>query len=640
MANLMLTQLAAILSGAGETVVEIAGWQSRARPPETGSFDPSGILWHHTGPGVDGQAGAEWMGEVGRSDLPPPLVQLSVGRDGTWYVIAAGRANHAGEARASGPMPAGDGNTMYLGVEVQNSGTEGYSTAQMGAMLRGGAALTRAYGWLVDANRGHKETSLEGKWDPGLLDMDRFRADLGDTLAGHGDYTIAYSAPLAPPATAPVGADDFASAPAIALGGVTPAMDLSTFTVSPDEPSPPDWTAWWTYTPTTSGLVVFDTFLSPDPTNTDTIIEVFSGTTETDLVRVGVNDGLMTRSDGLSLLMVNLTAGQTYYVRLGCWDDGAPTAAVLRVRPAEWQPWVDREPFAATTVDLTPAAASALLPDGQSSVGIHMAWSSREVTDSYHDGVDRSQDVWDQLRGARDPGSGYLLTRNWADPDPNTEWYLHGSVKGSFADDGLFHPSGMVALERYLHPTFYLSSNSEVLLGADEVAYENEGAPTWDLTVTASVSGSQDPLSGPADTSYEESRAELWRFHDHASVGDEPWTVVPPPATWPADHLVETDTNTLHLNVNGWFLSHLFSVFPESLYHAAVPLGTKQNTYFNARNMVFHVAASVTPSRYRVAKVLEVTDPPPVDPPYAGDIPLPVMAISGSLDFVRRSFTA
>lgn len=192
----LLTQLADILRAADQTVVEIDGWQSRGRPVETGGFFPNGILWHHTGPGVDGLEGSTWMAEEGRDDLPPPLVQLSVGRDGVWYVLAAGRANHAGWALASGPMPEGDGNEMYLGVEVQNSGTEGYSTAQYKAMLLGGAALTHAYGWLAESNRGHKETSTEGKWDPGLLDMNRFRSDLADTLNGVGDYALAYVAPI------------------------------------------------------------------------------------------------------------------------------------------------------------------------------------------------------------------------------------------------------------------------------------------------------------------------------------------------------------------------------------------------------------------------------------------------------------
>lgn len=178
---------AKILRAADLKVVEIDGWRTRGRPAYTGGFDPVGVLWHHTGGPGDGKDYAEWLAKVGRPDLPPPLCQLSVGRDGTWYVIAAGRANHAGEARASGTVAAGDGNELYIGVECMNTGTEGWSEDQYDSMVRGGAALGKALGTSVQTQRAHYETSTTGKWDPGdpkgkrlgnnrVLDMDAFRA--------------------------------------------------------------------------------------------------------------------------------------------------------------------------------------------------------------------------------------------------------------------------------------------------------------------------------------------------------------------------------------------------------------------------------------------------------------------------------
>jgi hypothetical protein len=119
----------------------------------------------------------------GRSDLPAPLCHFSLGRDGTVYVVAAGRANHAGVAKASGPMPAGDGNVMYVGVECQNSGTEGWTKAQYEAMVTLGVVVSKYLGCTASANRAHKETSITGKWDPGALDMDRFRLDINHVLA-------------------------------------------------------------------------------------------------------------------------------------------------------------------------------------------------------------------------------------------------------------------------------------------------------------------------------------------------------------------------------------------------------------------------------------------------------------------------
>lgn len=176
-----LTDLADVLRAAGLRVVEIPGWKSRGRP---GLFAPQGNLWHHTGGAADGRAYAEWMATTGRPDLPPPLCQLAVGRDGTVYVCAAGRANHAGVAKASGPCPAGDGNTLYLGWECMNTGTEGWTPAQYHAMRVGAAATSTHYGWGAGHNRAHRETSVTGKWDPGQLDMDKFRTDVRATMNG------------------------------------------------------------------------------------------------------------------------------------------------------------------------------------------------------------------------------------------------------------------------------------------------------------------------------------------------------------------------------------------------------------------------------------------------------------------------
>lgn len=175
---------------AGLKVVEIDGWENRGRPASTGGFLPHGVLWHHTGSAdanphsvKDDLDYARWLAITGRSDLPAPLCQLSLGRDGTVYFCAAGRSNHGGKARAAGPMPAGDANTMYVGVEVQNNGTEGWSKTQYEAMVKLAVVLSKYVNCPAGANRAHRETSVTGKWDPGALDMDRFRNDIAHGLA-------------------------------------------------------------------------------------------------------------------------------------------------------------------------------------------------------------------------------------------------------------------------------------------------------------------------------------------------------------------------------------------------------------------------------------------------------------------------
>lgn len=175
------------LRRAGLDVVVVKGWRTRGRP---GSFNPVGVLWHHTG-AHDGKGDAasdleyaRWMFLTGRSDLPAPLCQLAISAEGTVYVGAIGRANHAGVAKSAGSVAAGDGNALYVGVECMNSGSQGWSDSQYSAMVTTGVVLGRLLGTSARAQNGHKETSITGKWDPGELDMDKFRRDVAAGLKG------------------------------------------------------------------------------------------------------------------------------------------------------------------------------------------------------------------------------------------------------------------------------------------------------------------------------------------------------------------------------------------------------------------------------------------------------------------------
>ncbi len=177
---MMLTDLATACRKSGLTVVELSGWQSRARPASTGGFYPIGILAHHTGSPsglTDGLNYAQWMATVGRSDLPAPLAQLGLGGDGTVYVMAAGRSNHAGTARAFGGwVGPGDANSQMLGIEAMHPGAGAWP--QYAAYVALCAALCDHYGWPRSHVAGHKETSVTGKVDPGGIDMGAFRADI------------------------------------------------------------------------------------------------------------------------------------------------------------------------------------------------------------------------------------------------------------------------------------------------------------------------------------------------------------------------------------------------------------------------------------------------------------------------------
>lgn len=175
----MLADLADACRKSGLTVVELPYWRSRRRP---GAFAPDGVLVHHTGGKADDRAYVDWMALKGRDDLPAPLCQLALDRKGNVYVLAAGRANHGGKAKASGPMPAGDANALYIGIEALNDGSEGWRPVQYAAYVRLCAALCVHYGWPASHVRAHKETSVTGKPDPGRMDMDKFRRDIAAAI--------------------------------------------------------------------------------------------------------------------------------------------------------------------------------------------------------------------------------------------------------------------------------------------------------------------------------------------------------------------------------------------------------------------------------------------------------------------------
>ena len=200
----MLTDLADAARKSGLTVVEIDGWRTNGRPASTGPFDPRGVLCHHTGSydaladAPDDLAYARWLANQGRDDLPAPLCHLALSAEGVVYVTAAGRANHAGTAKPSGPVPGGDGNELYIGIEAMNNGTQGWTPVQYDAYVRLCRALVDHYGWTAQHVRAHKETSYTGKWDPGGLDMNQLRADVARDTPLEDDMQLSDTIKLGP----------------------------------------------------------------------------------------------------------------------------------------------------------------------------------------------------------------------------------------------------------------------------------------------------------------------------------------------------------------------------------------------------------------------------------------------------------
>jgi hypothetical protein len=177
-----LTWLPNVLETAGLKVAVVPGWELRGRA-EMGQV--LGVICHHTaGPRKGNMPSLQTLID-GRDDLPGPLAQLGLGRDGTFYVVAAGRCNHAGAGTWQGLS---QGNTNFIGIEAENTGLPNDSPwppIQVDAYRRGVAAILKQVGRPALFCAGHKEYALpKGRKDDPDFDMNAFREGVAAIMSG------------------------------------------------------------------------------------------------------------------------------------------------------------------------------------------------------------------------------------------------------------------------------------------------------------------------------------------------------------------------------------------------------------------------------------------------------------------------
>lgn len=177
-----LLWLPGVLEDAGLKVATVDGWELRGG--EMGTV--RGVICHHTAnPRRDLNMPSLNVLRDGRSDLPGPLAQLGLGRDGTYYVIAAGRCNHAGSGLWNGVSR---GNAHFIGIEAENTGRADdfpWPPVQLDAYQRGVAAILRHLQLDAGCCAGHKEYALPlGRKPDPSLDMPSFRAAVACILSG------------------------------------------------------------------------------------------------------------------------------------------------------------------------------------------------------------------------------------------------------------------------------------------------------------------------------------------------------------------------------------------------------------------------------------------------------------------------
>ena len=169
-----LTGLPPLLRAAGLTVLEVPGWERRS----AGSYGPwLGILNHHTAGGISSSTLTPSLRICvdGRSDLPGPLCNLYGGRDRKLYMVAAGRANHAGVGALPG-VPSGNGD--LVGIEWENNGVGEPWDDLMPTMVATNAVICDYLGVPRSRCFDHREWAPTRKVDRAGINSDRFRGSV------------------------------------------------------------------------------------------------------------------------------------------------------------------------------------------------------------------------------------------------------------------------------------------------------------------------------------------------------------------------------------------------------------------------------------------------------------------------------
>jgi len=180
-----LTWLPDVLGDAGLRISLVDGWKDRGRG-EMGTV--RGVMCHHTAGPLSGNMPSLRIVTAGRPDLPGPLSQLCLGRDGTYYVVAAGRASHAGAGNWQGVST---GNSSFIGIEAENTGhvigglADPWPDRQIEAYFRGCAAILKHIGADALMCCGHKEYALpHGRKPDPTFNMNEFRLKVAAVMSG------------------------------------------------------------------------------------------------------------------------------------------------------------------------------------------------------------------------------------------------------------------------------------------------------------------------------------------------------------------------------------------------------------------------------------------------------------------------
>lgn len=168
-----------------------------------------GVMIHHTG---NARETAESI-QRGRPDLQGPLSNLHIAPDGTVTVVAAGVCWHAGAGSYPG-IPTNNANYHLIGIECawpantliskDTEWLEKWPDPQIISMRDTVAGILNRLGFSSSRVIAHKEWAgaSQGKWDPGNLDMNWFRAEVAK--AQRGEFKTPAPQPIPQPQPQPI----------------------------------------------------------------------------------------------------------------------------------------------------------------------------------------------------------------------------------------------------------------------------------------------------------------------------------------------------------------------------------------------------------------------------------------------------
>ena len=171
MGDRYLIELADVLRDGGLAVVEVDGWEYRAR--NSGGYDgdrPWAIMWHHTASDTTPQNDVNYI-VYGSPDAP--IANLYLARDGQVWVCAGGCTNTNGKggptAVSKGTVPLDSMNSYAIGIEAANNGVgQPWPEEQIDAYFAVNNALAAAYGLAATDCVTHHEWAKDRKIDPAV----------------------------------------------------------------------------------------------------------------------------------------------------------------------------------------------------------------------------------------------------------------------------------------------------------------------------------------------------------------------------------------------------------------------------------------------------------------------------------------